>query len=83
MAKCHGKEDGGLVGIIQISSAISRLTLSFNLRIMLSSQTVTMLGLTSENADEYTHNECSYSRIKRGDYDEGSIAQSLQQHGVF
>ena len=79
-----GKKSGGLIGITRISSAINRWALSFNLRNVISSQTAMMLGLTPDDEeDEYTHNECSKTRMERDDSDEGRIVVSLQQHGVF
>ena len=79
-----GKKSGGLIGITRISSAINRWALSFNLRNIISSQTAMILGLTPDDEeDEYTHNECSKTRMERDDSDEGRIVVSLQQHGVF
>jgi len=76
-----GKKSGGLVGITRIVSSLSRWTLSYNLRMVIASQTTAMLILTTD--DEYTHNECTESRMEKDDSDQGSIVVSLKQHGVF
>ena len=74
-----GEKSGGLIGITSISSAINRWALSFNLRNVISSQTAMMLGLTPDDEeDEYTHNECSKTRMERDDSDEGKILSSVQ-----
>ena len=79
-----GKKSGGLVGIIRISSALSRWTLSYHLRTVIASQTTAMLRLTTDDEDdEYIHDECTKSRMEKDDSDEGSIVVSLKQHGVF
>lgn len=43
-----------------------------------------MLRLTTDDEDdEYTHTECTKSRMERDDVDESRICQSLKEHGVF
>ena len=79
-----GKKSGGLVGITRVASALSRWTLSYNLRTVIASQTTAMMSLTTDDEDdEYTHNECTKSRMEKDDYDEDRIAVSLKQQGVF
>ena len=79
-----GKKSGGLVGITRVASALSRWTLSYNLRTVIASQTTTMLRLTTDDEDdEYTHNECTKGRMEKDDIDEGNIVVSLKLHGVF
>ena len=79
-----GKKSGGLVGITRVASALSRWTLSYNLRTVIASQTTTMLRLiTDDEDDEYTHNECTKGRMEKDDIDEGNIVVSLKLHGVF
>ena len=79
-----GKKSGGLVGITRIPSALNRWTLPYNLRTVIASQTSAMLRpTTDDDDDEYTHNECTKSRMEKDDSDEGSIVVSLKQHGVF
>ena len=79
-----GKKSGGLVGITRVASALSRWTLSYNLRTVIASQTTAMLRLTTDDEDdEYTHNECTKGRMEKDDIDEGNIVVSLKLHGVF
>ena len=79
-----GKKSGGLVGITRIASALSRWTLSYNLRTVIASQTKTLLSLTMDDEDdEYTHNECTKCRMEKDDSDEGRLVVSMKQHGVF
>lgn len=79
-----GKKSGGLVGITRIPASLSRWTLSYNLRTVIASQTTAMLRLTTDDEDdEYTHTECTKSRMERGDVDESRICLSLKEHSVF
>ena len=79
-----GKKSGGLVGITRIATSLSRWTLSYNLRTVIASQTIVMLRLTTDDEDdEYTHTECTKSRMERDDVDESRIYLSLKEHGVF
>ena len=79
-----GKKSGGLVGISRVASALSRWTLSYNLRTVIASQTTAMLRLTMDDEDdEYTHNECTKGTMEKEDISEGNIAVSLKLHGVF
>ena len=79
-----GKKNGGLVGITRVSSALSRWTLSYNLRTVIASQTTAMLRLTTDDEDgEHTHNKCTKGRMEKDDIDEGNIVVSLKLYGVF
>ena len=79
-----GKKSGGLVGITRIATALSRWTLSFNLRTVIASKTKAMLKLTMDDEDdEYTHNECTKSRMEKDNSDESTIVASLKQQGLF
>ena len=79
-----GKKSGGLVGITRVASALSRWTLSYNLRTVIASQTTTMLRMTTDDEDdEYIHNECTKGRMEKDDIDEGNIVVSLKRHGMF
>ena len=79
-----GKKSDGLVGITRVASALSRWTLSYNLRTVIASQTTAMLRLTTvDEDDKYTHNECTKGRMEKDDIDEGNIVVSLKLHGVF
>ena len=43
-----------------------------------------MLILTSDDEDdEYTHNECTKSRMQKDNIDYGNIVVPLKRHGVF
>ena len=80
-----GKKSGGLVGITKVPSALSRWTLSYNLRTLISSQTKLMLHITTDDDEDdiYTHIECTKGRRTRDDRDEARLETSMQQHGVF
>ena len=69
-----GKKSGGLVGITRdsrVASALSRWTLSYNLRTVIVSQTTSMRRLTTDDEDdEYTHNRCTKGRMEKDDIDE-------------
>ena len=79
-----GKKSGGLVCISRVASALSRWTLSYNLRRVIASQTTSMLRLTTDDEDdEYTHNECTKGRMEKDDIGEGNIVVSLKRHGMF
>ncbi|KAK5916347.1 hypothetical protein CgunFtcFv8_011340 [Champsocephalus gunnari] len=78
-----GKKSGGLVGITRIATSLSRWTLSYNLRTVIASQTKEMLRLTTDDEDdEYTHTECTKSRMERDDGDESKICVSLKEQEV-
>ena len=54
------------MGITRIATSLSRWTLSYNLRTVIASQTKAMLRLTTDDEDdEYTHTECTKSRMER------------------
>ena len=62
-------------------SALSRWSLSYNLRANVSSQTRDMLMCGFD--DEFMSNECSPSRMSRDDADENKIFEVLQRFNVF
>ena len=74
-----GKKSGGLVGITRITSALSRWTLSYNLRTVITSQTTAMMDLTVDDYDEYTHSECTKRRMENDDSDEQKLVQSMKK----
>ena len=79
-----GKKSGGLVGITKVASSLSRWTLSYNLRTLISSHTKQMFHVTMNGDDEvYTHTECTKGRRIKDDGDEARMATYLKQHGVF
>ena len=78
------RKSGGLVGITRAASALSRWTLSCNLRTVIASQTTAMLRRTTDDEhDECTHNESPKGRREKDDIDEGNIVVSLKRHGMF
>ena len=76
-----GKKGGGIVGITRSPSALSRWSLSYNLRANISSQTRDMLMCGFD--DVFMSNECSSSRMSRDDADENKIVEVLQRFNVF
>ena len=83
-----GKKCGGLVGITRRATALSRWTLSYNLRTLIASQTKIMFHTIDEEEDDnddddYTHNEATTGRRTKDDRDEDRLVTSLKQHGVF
>ena len=46
-----GKKSGGLVCITRVASALTRWTVSYNLRTVIASQTTAMLRLTTDDED--------------------------------
>ena len=38
---------------------------------------------TTNEDDEYTHNECTKSRMEKDDSDEGKLVASLKKYGMF
>ena len=85
MAKRYRKEEWWPSIITSIAaSALSRCTLSYNLRTVIASQTTAMLRLTTDDEDdECTHNEGTKGRMEKDDIDEGNIVVSLTLHGLF
>ena len=79
-----GKKSGGLVGITKVASSLSRWTLSYNLRTLISSHTKQMFHVTMDGDDDvYTHTERTNGRGIKDDGDEARMATYLKQHGVF
>ena len=76
------KKSGGLIGIARIASALSRWILSYNLRIIITQQTKTMLKLSTDD-DDYVHNVCTMSRMATDEKSEGRLIEALKEHGVF
>ena len=66
-----GKKSGGeLVGITKVASALSRWTLSYNIRTLIASQTKQMLHVSTDDDDDvYTHNVVQRTKGK-DDHDE-------------
>ena len=79
-----GKRSGGLVGITRITSTLNRWTRLYNLRTVITSQTIgSMMDLTADDDDEYTHIECTKRRMENDDSDEQKLVQSMKIHGVL
>lgn len=78
-----GKTSGGLVGITRVPSALNCWTLSYNLRTMIASQTMTMLHLDNDEDEIYTHNESTKSRRVKDDQNETKLVTTTKQHGMF
>jgi len=59
--------------------------LSYNLRTLIPSYTKQMFHVTVDDDDDdaYTHNEDTKGRRTKDDRDEGRLASSLRQYGVF
>ena len=61
-----GKKSGCLVGITKVASSLSRCTLSYNLKTLISSHTKQMVHVTMDGDDDnYTHTECTKGRRKK------------------
>lgn len=59
----QGNIGGGIIGITKTLSALSRWTLSYNMRSHVAEETHLMFSNTSEKT--YIHNEATKSREKR------------------
>ena len=78
---CVGKESGGIVGITKTPSALRRWALSYNLRSMISANTLELLGMTS--AAEYQHHSEEGATRKMKDYTTVErLKESLQKNDV-
>ena len=75
-----GKRGGGIVGITNNSSALSRWALSFNLRSEIARKTKQVF---SSGNDHYVHNEATKSRRVQDAQDEKNLTQKLKLFGVF
>ena len=76
-----GKRGGGIVGITKTISALSRWTLSYNLRAHLSTKTREMFGIADE--DSFTPNEQGPGRQTRDSLDEESLITTFKRLSVF
>ncbi|XP_043192970.1 uncharacterized protein LOC122365640 isoform X2 [Amphibalanus amphitrite] len=78
---CVGKESGGIVGITKTPSALDRWALSYNLRSMISANTLELLGMSA--AAEYKHhNEQGTSRKVKDMAAEEALKKTLQKYEV-
>ena len=77
-----GKRGGGIVGITKTTSALSRWTLSYNLRAQIAAQTRTLfkLGLDDQLNNR---NESTPARKQRDMNDESNVLQALERCKVF
>ena len=71
-----GKRGGGIVGITKTASALSRWTLSFNLRSHIAERTHQLYRLPHGSTDH--HNEVTKSRQTRDNDDENSLLTTLR-----
>lgn len=76
-----GKKNGGIVGITKTKSALSRWSLSYNLRSHIGSETKLIYGIGRN--DSFTHNECNKARQKLDLKDEDSLVRILEAFNVF
>ena len=76
-----GKKGGGIVGITKTTSALTRWTLSYNLRSCIASQTRALFRVGHD--DQIIHNENTLGRIKRDNYDEKNILSVLLRFKIF
>ena len=76
---CVGKESGGIVGITKTPSALSRWALSYNLRSIISANTLELLGMSS--AAEYRHHsEESAARKMKDKITEDRLKETLKKY---
>ena len=76
---CVGKESGGIVGITKTPSALSRWALSYNLRSIISANTLELLGMSS--AAEYRHHsEESAARKMKDKITENRLKETLKKY---
>ena len=76
-----GKRDGGIVVITKMTTALSRWTLSYNLRAHISAFTRKMYNVDDD--DQITYNESNPSRKLRDNADERKVIELLHQANVF
>lgn len=74
-----GKTSGGIVGITKTPSALSRWTLSYNLRSQISESTNRMFQIKHYSE----HNECLPGRVKTDCDAEEKLVETLKKFGVF
>lgn len=77
MAKCYGKKGGGIVGITRTPSALSRWSLSYNLRSHIGHLTRNMYDVNSD--DILIHKDASKSRQALDAQFEDSLAGVLKK----
>ena len=75
------KRRGGIIGITKTASALSRWTLSFNLRSHIAERTHQLYRLPHGSTDH--HNEATKSRQTRDNDDENSLLTTLRGYNVF
>ena len=76
-----GKKGGGIIGITKTTSALSRWTLSYNLRSHIADETHAMYSLYPGGTR--VHNEATKSRQKRDNVDENALLSAFQGFNVF
>ena len=76
-----GKKAGGIVGITKTKTALSRWTLSYNMRSCVASQTREMFNLHMD--DDLTPTEATPGRMKRDNLDENRIMEVLIRFKAF
>jgi len=76
-----GKKGGGIIGITKTTSALSRWTLSYNLRSHIADETYAMYN--HHPGSTRVHNEATKSRQKRDNDDEMALLTAFQGFGVF
>ena len=76
-----GKTGGGIIGITKTNSALSRWTLSYNLRSSIVMAAQTMYG--QSNQDSIMHDECKHDRQQKDNISEDAMLNTLLQfHGM-
>ena len=75
-----GKRSGGKVCITKTISALTRWTLSYNLRTLVATQAYEMLRIDD---DEMAANEATPARIRRDNADEANVVSTLERFQVF
>ena len=76
-----GERGGGIIGITKTSSALSRWTLSYNIRSQIAAATRKMFALGLDN--QMTRNESTPARKRHGHNDERHVLQCLHRFKVF
>ena len=76
-----GKRGGGIVGITQMSTALGRWALSYNLRSHIAAETKELYHLGY--ADDINNNERSASRQKKNTAHKDALYSNLQRFAAF
>lgn len=76
-----GKKGGGIIGITRTPSALSRWTLSYNMRSHIADETHLMFSNTSVRAS--VHKEATKSREERDNRDELALVLAFREFKVF